>query len=109
MAVQAKRPIDEESLASASAALDLAETVATSGEWMWAVARAFEKGKDLHVYLYAARTNQKWQFDMHAGNPGEPPSFGWNVPFIYVPLSEIFIGVYTACKRLLSEQAIEGL
>jgi hypothetical protein len=82
-------------------AAEIADTVAMTGEWMWAVARAYERGKHLHVYLYAGRPNLKWQFDMHVGNLGEPPCFGWNVPHIYVPISEIFIAVYAECKRML--------
>jgi hypothetical protein len=31
---------------------------------------------------------------MHIINPGEPPSSGWDVPHLYVPMSAIFIAVY---------------
>jgi hypothetical protein len=88
-------------LVSAIEAAELANTVAMTGEWMWAVARAYERGKRLHVYLYASRPNLKWQFDMHVGELGEPPCFGWEMPHLYLPVSDIFITVYTACKKLL--------
>jgi hypothetical protein len=96
-----KTPDEVAKRVSAIEAAEIADTVAMKGEWMWAVARAYERGKHLHVYLYACRPNKKWQFDMHVGNPGEPPCFGWNVPHIYVPMSDIFIAVYTECKKVL--------
>jgi len=71
------------------------------GEWMWAVARAFERGRSLPVYLYASRPRRKWQFDMHVGNIGEQPCFGWEVAHIFIPVSDIFIGVYVECKKFL--------
>lgn len=101
---------DKAKLTTASAAMrlsaieaeEVADTVTMKGEWMWAVARAFEAGKHLHVYVYASPHNQKeWQFDMHVGDLGEPPCFGWTMPHIYLPMSDIFIGIYTACKKML--------
>jgi hypothetical protein len=87
---------------SAIEAEKIADAVAYKGEWMWAVARAFERGEHLHVYVYASRDQQKnWQFDMKVGERGQPPCFGWAVPHIYLPMSDIFISVYTACKKLL--------
>ena len=68
---------------------------------MWAIARSVEQGESLYIYAYATRSEQKWLFDMHIINPGEPPSFGWDVPHMYVPMSAIFIAVYTDCKKFL--------
>jgi hypothetical protein len=82
-------------------AAQIADSVARSGEWMWATARSVEQGEPLYIYAYATRAEQKWLFDMHIINPGEPPSFGWDVPHLYVPMSAIFIAVYTDCKKLL--------
>jgi hypothetical protein len=87
-------------------AAEAADTIAMTGEWMWAVARAFESGNHLHVYLYASRPNQKWSFDMHVGKLGEPPSFGWKVPHLYLPLSEIFISIYIECKKVLGSSRV---
>jgi DNA-binding transcriptional MerR regulator len=93
----------------------IAETPTTKGEWMWAMARSVERGKPFYIYAYAAPIKNKWQFDMHIENPGvehpgEPPCFGWEVPHIYVPVSEIFIAVYDDCKRMLalSDQTTES-
>ena len=77
-------------------AAQIADSVARSGEWMWATARSVEQGESLYIYAYATRSEQKWLFDMHIINPGEPPSFGWDVPHMYVPMSAIFIAVYTS-------------
>jgi hypothetical protein len=82
-------------------AAQIADSVARSGEWMWATARSVEQGESLYIYAYATRSEQKWLFDMHIINPGEPPSFGWDVPHMYVPMSAIFIAVYTDCKKFL--------
>jgi hypothetical protein len=82
-------------------AAQAADDVARSGEWMWATARSVEQGEPLYIYAYATRSEQKWLFDMHSIKPGEPPSFGWDVPHLYVPMSAIFIAVYTDCKKLL--------
>jgi hypothetical protein len=79
----------------------IADSIARSGEWMWATARSVEQGKPLYIYAYATQSEQKWLFDMHIINPGEPPSFGLDVPHLYVPMSAIFITVYTNCKKLL--------
>jgi DNA-binding transcriptional MerR regulator len=91
---------------SAIEAQEIAETVAMTGEWMWAMARSIERGRPYLIYAYAARAKDKWQFDMHVENPGvekpsEPPCFGWEVPHIYVPVGEIFSAVYNDCKKLL--------
>ena len=109
MADQAKeRKITESEAAMDSMAelADVADTPATKGEWMWAMARSIERGKPFYIYAYATRFDDEWQFDMHIENPGvekpdEPPCFGWNVPHIYVPVGEIFIAVYNDCKKLL--------
>jgi len=82
-------------------AAQIADSVARSGEWMWATARSVEQREPLYIYAYATRSEQKWLFDMHIINPGEPPSFGWDVPHLYAPMSAIFIAVYTDCKKLL--------
>ena len=82
-------------------AAQIADSVARSGEWMWATARSVEQGESLYIYAYATRSEQKWLFDMHIINPGKPPSFGWDVPHLYVPMSAIFIAVYTDCKKFL--------
>ena len=73
---------------------------------MWALARSIERGRPFHIYAYAARLDDEWQFDMHIQNPGiaspsEPPCFGWQVPHIFVPVGEIFVAVYNDCKRTL--------
>jgi hypothetical protein len=82
-------------------AAQVADNVARNGEWMWATARSFEQGESLYIYAYATRSERKWLFDIHITNPGEPPSFGWDLPHMYVPMSAIFIAVYTDCKKLL--------
>ena len=82
-------------------AAQIADSVARSDEWMWATARSVEQGEPLYIYAYATRAEQKWLFDMHIIKPGEPPSFGWDVPHLYVPMSAIFIAVYTDCKKFL--------
>ena len=85
---------------------DVADIPAYGGEWMWAMARSIERGKPFYIYAYAARTKNKWQFDMHIENPGvksptEPPCFGWTHPNLFVPVGEIFIATYKDCKKVL--------
>jgi hypothetical protein len=95
-----------ESAAEAIAGMEatsVADTVAMRGEWMWAVARAFERGEKFHVYIYVTRPRERWEFDMHVGELGEPPCFGWQLPHIYLPASEIFVGIYAKCKAMLSQ------
>jgi hypothetical protein len=89
-----------------AATVEIADTIAMTGEWMWAMARSIERGRPFQIFAYAARLDNEWQFDMHIENPdvespGEPPCFGWKVPHIYVPVGEIFIAVYNDCKKLL--------
>jgi hypothetical protein len=91
---------------SSMEAQDIAETLATKGEWMWAMARSIERGTPFYIYGYATRREGEWPFDMHVENPGtekpsEPPCFGCRLPHIYVPVGEIFIAVYNDCKKLL--------
>ena len=82
-------------------AAQIADSVARSGEWMWATARSVEQGEPLYIYAYAGLgREQKWLFDMHIINPGEPPSFGWDVPHLYVPMSAIFIAVCANCQKV---------
>ena len=64
-------------------AAQIADSVARSGEWMWATARSVEQGESLYIYAYATRSEQKY------------------VPHMYVPMSAIFIAVYTDCKKFL--------
>lgn len=103
-----KRKIDKSEAATDWMAelADMADTPAMKGEWMWAMARSVERGKPFYIYAYAARINNKWQFDMHIENPGterpsEQPCFGWKVPHIYVPVGKIFITAYNESKKVL--------
>jgi hypothetical protein len=76
--------------------------IAVGRNWMWACARSVEENQPLNIYAYAARSADRWLFDMHLGEKGAMPSFGLLVPHVYVPLSEIFIGVvYAECKKIL--------
>jgi hypothetical protein len=93
---------------AAMEAARVSEAVAMHGEWMWAVARAYERGEKFAVYIYAARPHLKWEFDMHVGDLGQRPSFGWEVPHIYVPASDIFIPIYVECKKLLGISSHAG-
>ena len=79
----------------------IAEPIAYAGEWQWALARSIERGHKLAIYAYATRQGGQWRIDMHVGRQAEPPLFGWDVPHIYIPVSEIFAFVYTGCKKLL--------
>jgi hypothetical protein len=109
MAVWAERTgaAEQKKIAEYEASIsELADAPAYEGEWMWAMARSIERGKPFYIYAYATRSDQKWQFDMHIENPGaerpnEPPCFGWKVPHIFVPVSEIFLVTYADCKKLL--------
>jgi hypothetical protein len=74
--------------------------IAAGRNWMWACARGIENNQPLNIYAYAARSADKWLFDMHVGEEGVRPSFGWAAPHIYVPMSEIFIAVYNECKNI---------
>ena len=75
--------------------------VASGGEWMWACARSIERGAPLVVYGYATQSKGKWQFDMHVGDQGAAPRFGWDVPHVYVPMSVVFREAYGKCLLLL--------
>jgi hypothetical protein len=71
--------------------------------WVWACARSVEKNQPLNIYAYAARSADKWLFDMHVGDKGALSCFGWQVPHIYVPMSEIFKSVYNECKKIAGD------
>jgi hypothetical protein len=90
---------------------EVAETFATEGEWMWACARSYERGSPIPMYAYATRSEDgEWLLDMHLFNYGEEPSFGWEVPHIFVPMSHLYLEVYVECKRILgrSKEAEKG-
>jgi hypothetical protein len=109
MADKAEKPDEsvKRTIAEYEAALvKAADTIAMTGEWMWAMARSIERGTPFYIYAYATRSKNKWEFDMHVENPGvekpsEPPCFGWTAPNLYVPIGKIFIDVYNDCKKLL--------
>jgi hypothetical protein len=75
--------------------------IAAGPNWMWACARSVETKQPINIYAYAARSADRWLFDMHLGEKGAIPCFGLQVPHVYVPISEIFIGVYNECKKIL--------
>jgi hypothetical protein len=79
--------------------------IAAGRNWMWACARSVETNLPINIYAYAARSGDRWLFDMHLGDKGEIPSFGLQVPHVYVPISEIFISVYKECKKILGVTA----
>jgi len=87
---------------AAEEAPSLADKVA-GGEWMYACARAIERGKSQTVYAYAARRNGKWQLDVHVGRHGAEPCFGWAKPHLFVPMSELFTDAYVKCKAVLGQ------
>ena len=82
-------------------AAEIAETVAYTGEWMWACARNSEQGHPINMFAYATRSKGKSLFDMHFGETGIAPCFGWQVPHVFIPISEIFIVAYLECKKIL--------
>ena len=82
---------------------EAARIVADTGEWMRFVARGIESGKPRVVYVYAARIDGKWKFDMHIGKRGKRPCFGWEHPHVFVPMAEIFGSVYVECKKILDD------
>jgi hypothetical protein len=93
----------ESSLASdaaVNAEIPTRERKPAGGNWMWVCARSVEKNQPLNIYAYAARSDDKWLFELHLGEKGALPRFGWARPHIYVPLSEIFIAVYNECKNI---------
>ena len=75
--------------------------IAAGRNWMWACARSVETNQTINIYAYAARSADRWLFDMHLGEKGAIPCFGLQVPHLYVPISEIFISVYKECKKIL--------
>jgi len=75
--------------------------IAAGRNWMWACARSVEANQPVNIYAYAARSADKWLFDVHLGEKVAIPSFGLQIPHIYVPISVIFMSVYNECKRLL--------
>jgi hypothetical protein len=68
---------------------------------MWVCARSLETNQSINIYAYAAQSADRWLFDMHLGEKGAMPCFGFQVPHVYVPISEIFISVYNECKKIL--------
>jgi hypothetical protein len=75
--------------------------IAAGRNWMWACARSVETKQPINIYAYAARSADRWLFDMHLGEKGAIPCFGLQVPHVYVPISKIFISVYIECKKIL--------
>ena len=75
--------------------------IAAGRNWMWTCARSLEANQPINIYAYAARSADRWLFDMHLGEKGAIPCFGLQVPHLYVPISEIFISVYKECKKIL--------
>jgi len=75
--------------------------IAAGRNWMWACTRSVETKQPINIYAYAARSADRWLFDMHLGEKGAIPCFGLQVPHVYVPISEIFISVYNECKKIL--------
>jgi hypothetical protein len=75
--------------------------IAAGRNWMWACARSAETNQPINIYAYAARSTDRWLFDMHLGEKDAIPCFGLQVPHLYVPISEIFISVYKECKKIL--------
>jgi hypothetical protein len=82
--------------------------IAAGRNWMWACARSVETNQPINIYAYAARSADRWLFDMHLGEKGAIPCFGLQVPHVYVPISEIFISVYNECKKILGVTGAQG-
>jgi hypothetical protein len=82
--------------------------IAAGRNWMWACARSVETKQPINIYAYAARSADRWLFDMHLGEKGAIPCFGLQVPHVYVPISEIFISVYNECKKILGVTGAQG-
>jgi hypothetical protein len=76
-----------------------AAEIAAKRNWMWTCARSVETKHPINIYAYAARSAGRWLFDVHLGEKGAMPCFGLQVPHVYVPISEIFISVYTTARR----------
>ena len=78
-----------------------ATNLLAGGNWMWAVARGVENDKPFKTYSYATNATGKWLFDTQIGQQHQTPSFGLDVPHLFIPTGIIFETVYTECKKLL--------
>jgi hypothetical protein len=81
--------------------------IAAGRNWMWVCVRSVETNQPINIYAYAARSADRWLFDIHLGEKGAIPCFGFQVPHVYVPISEIFISVYNECKKILGVTAVQ--
>jgi hypothetical protein len=87
-------------LEAASDTTKITDLVA-GGNWMWAVARGIENGKPFKISGYATQVKGKWVFDPRLGSERSDPSFGLDVPHLFIPMSSIFAMVYGDGKKLL--------
>jgi hypothetical protein len=86
---------------SDSSKITEAADLIADGNWMWAVARGVENDRPFKIYSYATDRNGKWFFDTQVGEERCEPSFGLDIPHLFVPLWSIFARVYVECKKLL--------
>jgi hypothetical protein len=74
--------------------------------WMEAVAHAIETHTPAKLYAYAAYIDGTWMITGQVGAEVklEEREFGDAIPYIVIPMSDIFAAVYRECKNLLGKE-----
>ena len=85
---------------STNSAHRLAAMVADEG-WMWAAARAAEKGKPLELYAGLNRIDDCWQYFIEVEPSNFAKQFAENEAYVVIPIGALFTNVYYRCKEMV--------
>jgi hypothetical protein len=77
----------------------LANLLADEG-WMHAQARSIRRGKPLRLYAAITRSERCWQFFLELEVAKFASRFGSEIPYVVVPIGEIFTSVYRQCEAI---------
>lgn len=86
-------------VANDSDCTDLASLLAGE-DWMYTAARAIDEGRPWKFWVAVTRVDKRWRWRILFSPAEIFDLFGTGVPYLLLPLPEIFSPVYEACRAI---------
>ena len=86
-------------VANDSDSAELAELLAGE-DWMYAAARGIDRSKPMNFWVAVTRIQKCWRWQLIFPTESGIAPFGPAIPYIMLPLPEMFSPVYLACRAI---------
>jgi len=95
-------------LANNSDSVELADMLSDE-DWMYAAARGIDHSKPMQFRVAVTRVKKCWRWQLIDPETRVSDVFGRGVPFIVLPLPDMFAPIYAACRTIHAASTREAL